>query len=220
MAGLLPDRSSLLRIEESDLSEASTAVDSASVQSNPYHRLSYQRMASNGSFDSQHTSIHSTLEVSTEARGDESTLRGLGIENGTSGRSMSSVSVTRVPVGAGRPSTRTSPVQPGSSKAFSTISLDAKNSPQTPGSARPLLSPAWARFDGGTSTYGYEGDRKLDTHEEHEEDQDISKERTSMFIENIRNTPPGYKGTQTSKTTTSSINDNDQYGKPRICSLS
>ncbi|RDW84840.1 hypothetical protein BP6252_02430 [Coleophoma cylindrospora] len=208
MAGHAPDRRSLLRNEGSDISEASTAIDSPVVKSPPHHRHTYHRMASNGSFNSQHASIHAISEVDEADEAAEGPVRGLGIENVTTGIKASPTPIARVPVGAERSSVGTSPMQLGSSKAFSTISFDSKSSPQTPGSGKPLLpSPAWARFDDGIYTHGGEADPQQNIQE-----QDISKGNISTFSEDLGPTPPGYRGTQTPKTSISSINDNDQYG--------
>ncbi|KAL3423277.1 hypothetical protein PVAG01_05024 [Phlyctema vagabunda] len=199
MADQLPDRRSLLRQEETDLSEVSTAVESPTVQSlNEMHRLSYHRMASQ---DSQVASIFSASE---EDNDEQRNVHGLGI---MADRRTSSMSIKRVPVAskADSPKPDQSSPKPSHIKNFSSFSFDGKGSPQTPGSANPLLSPAWVRLESGDYTYGYDGTGKAV-----DGDRDMPRRKITSFHEDLDEGSPEFNNDRGMRTPASSINFNDQ----------
>lgn len=186
MASPPADRRSLLRQENSDLSDTSIAINSPTIPL-PHQRHAYQRMGSGAQDEyadpapqySSPTGAGATVRF--DSMDDE--LRGLGIIDRTS-------TIPRVPVGSRRqsgtpvtPSTTYAPQPPQGTRA----SPNSSSNPSAPNSSNPLLSPAaWTRQPPrhGSGSFTYDADRIEPIREPSLSDQDIRKKKTA-FAESI-----------------------------------
>lgn len=186
MASPPADRRSLLRQENSDLSDTSIAINSPTIPF-PHQRHAYQRMGS-GAQDEyadpapQYTSPTGVgATVRFDSMDDE--LTGLGIIDRTN-------TIPRVPVGSRRQSV--TPVAPSSayapqSQEAARASPNSNSNPSAPNSSNPLLSPAaWTRQPTrhGSGSFAYDTDRIEPLREVSLSDQDIRKKKTA-FSESI-----------------------------------
>lgn len=175
------ERKSILKAREIDLSvdtsKDSTAIASSSVSTSPPPKLShkrhgYHRMDSQGSVQFPST-VESFSSIVSIVEGDHT----------ESAKMSQGLGISRMPTSGGRES----PCPPSPSSRFNsppTGSGSLLTSPAT--SQNPLLaSPSWMedKTCGGGS--GYLGSDQRYTHNDSQEEQDISRERTSAFTESL-----------------------------------
>jgi hypothetical protein len=183
MAELPADRHSLLRQENSDLSDTSIAIASP-ILPLPLQRHAYQRMGSGAQDEYADPAPQYTSPTGVGATvrfdGIDDELGGLGIIDRTN------TSIPRVPVGSRRESIP--PVAPSSNDApqpneNTRPSPNINSNPSAPNSSNPLLSPTgWTRH--GSGSFTYDADRIEPVRGLSQSDQDIARKKTA-FAESI-----------------------------------
>ncbi|KAG9231875.1 hypothetical protein BJ875DRAFT_381946 [Amylocarpus encephaloides] len=133
------DRRSLLRPEESDLSEASTAIASPPPEPAPtFNRRAYHRMASGDSIDN--SLGYQLPPLSSSPPFGEKGVEGLGLSSLPT-KTSSSVSIPRKPLAS-----CIAPSPPTPSTHFFMTPTET-HSPSSASSSKTPLSPPWQRFE-------------------------------------------------------------------------